>query len=399
MKIIVLGTRGFPNIQGGVEKHCEELYPRLAALGCDVIVIGRAPYTGSESYQHKGVIILPIQCPKHKFLEAFLHTFLGIFKAKQLKADVVHIHAIGPSLFVPLARLLGLKVVVTHHGPDYERKKWNKFAKAVLKFGERLGATYAHQVIAISRGIAESLRHEFGREATVIPNGVVVTDRSNEEKMLKRYELERGKYILAVGRFVPEKGFNELVESFHQFSSADPAPRNRCKLVIVGDADHEDEFSRQLKKRSSNIPDVVLTGFQNGKSLQELYSHAGLFVLPSFHEGLPIVLLEAMSYGSSCLVSDIPANREVALEESRYFKPGDINLMSQKFKEFLNQPTTEEIRQKQIQHINDKYNWTQITKKTLEVYETTLLQSRNSFLAKLLKEKLFLIKTIPLKSS
>lgn len=382
MKIIVLGTRGFPNIQGGIEKHCEELYPRLAALGCDVTVIGRAPYTGPTPYKHQGVAILPLACLKNKFLETFLHTFLGVLIAKQLKGDILHIHAIGPSLFVPLARMLGMKVVMTHHGPDYERKKWNrvKLAKLILKLGEKWGALYANKVIVITNYIAETLRRNFGCVAAVIPNGVVVSRRSSEIEILKRFHLDQGKYILTVGRFVPEKGFIELVESFHKFYSNE---QGMCKLVIVGDADHEDEYSRELKKISGDTPRVVLTGFQSGKSLQELYSHAGLFVLPSFHEGLPIVLLEALSYGSSCLVSDIPANREVNLEEERYFKPGDIDGMARKIREFVDQPPTEEQRKQRIQQIMIKYNWTKIARKTLHVYETVLdrqkLKSKISF--------------------
>jgi glycosyltransferase involved in cell wall biosynthesis len=366
MKIIVVGTRGFPNIQGGIEKHCEQLYPRLVELGCQVTVLGRSPYTGKKSYKYQGVTIFPIACPKHKFLETILHTFLGILKAKQLGADILHIHAIGPSLLVPFARLLRLKVVMTHHGPDYERQKWNQNAKRILRLGEKWGVVLAHQVIAVSQTIAKSVLQKFDREVIAIPNGVIVCERANQNGVLKRYELEPGKYFLAVGRFVPEKGFHDLLESFHQFLSM---THNPWKLVIVGDADHEDAFSRKLKKQSRGMPGVVLTGFQSGITLQVLYSQAGLFILPSYHEGLPIVLLEALSYGSSCLVSDIPANREVNLEEDRYFKPGDIDRITQKLSEFWLRPDTEDERRKRIQQITDKYNWAQIAQKTLEVYK------------------------------
>ena len=376
MKIIVLGTRGFPHVQGGIEKHCEELYTRLAALGCDVTVISRAPYTGLAPYEYRGVSIVPIACPKHKFLETISHTFLGIIKAKQLNGDILHIHAIGPALFTPMARLLGLRVVMTHHGPDYDRKKWNSFAKVILKLGEKLGATFAHQVIAISQPIAQAICQKFGRPVTVIPNGVVVRQRSAQDDVLKKNKLERGKYILSVGRFVPEKGFHELIDSFQEFVAMAPHRQDGWKLVIAGDADHEDEYSRSLKLRSRRIPDVVLTGFQTGKSLQELYSHAGLFVLPSYHEGLPIVLLEALSYGSSCLVSDIPANREVGLEEERYFSPGNVSLLAQKFNEFMAQPETEEQRQQRIQRIIDKYNWDTIAQMTIKVYGGILTPDR-----------------------
>ena len=366
MKIVVVGTRGFPNIQGGIEKHCEQLYPRLVELGCQVTVLGRSPYTGKMPYEYKGVKILPIVCPKHKFLETILHTFLGILKATQLGADILHIHAIGPSILVPFARLLGLRVVMTHHGADYERQKWNQNAKRILKLGEKWGVCLSHQVIMVSKTNAKSVLQRFGREVSAIPNGTIVYERANQEEVLKRYELKPGKYILAVGRFVPEKGFHDLLESFHKFLSIKP---DAWKLVIVGDADHEDAFSRKLKKQSRSIPCVVLTGSQNGRALQELYSQAGLFILPSYHEGFPIVLLEALSYGSSCLVSDIPANREVNLEEDRYFKPGDIGRITQKLCKFVLQTDTEDERRKRIQQIADKYSWTQIAQKTLEVYQ------------------------------
>ncbi|MBN1586367.1 MAG: glycosyltransferase family 4 protein [Candidatus Omnitrophica bacterium] len=387
MKIVVVGTRGFPDVQGGVERHCEELYTRLAALGCDITVISRSPYTGGTPYVYRGVQVLPVDCPKHKFMEAPIHTLLGVLKAKQLKAKILHVHAIGPSLFVPLARLLGMKVVMTHHGPDYERKKWNWFAKTILRLGERLGVTCSNQVIAVSQAIGCSVRARFGRDLAVIPNGVVVSEPAHEEEVLKKYDLERGEYILAVGRLVPEKGFDELIESFERFATAGQSRVLRKKLVIVGDADHEDEYSRQLKKKSSRISGVVMTGFQTGKPLQELYSHAGLFVLPSYHEGLPITLLEALSYGSSCLVSDIPANREVGLENDRYFRPGDIGVMTRKLEQFVNEaPAGDGPRAKRIQQVVRDYDWGQIAARTLELYEG-MLGSNNHWPMIEMKEK------------
>jgi glycosyltransferase involved in cell wall biosynthesis len=368
MKIIVLGTRGFPDVQGGIEKHCEDLYPRLVAFGCDVLVLAREPYVGPNMYTFKGVTVYPLKCPKHKYLEAFLHTFLGVIRARFMNPDVLHIHAIGPSLFVPLARLLGLKVVVTHHGPDYERKKWNTVSKMILRLGEELGMRYAHYVIAISKVIAQSIRDEFGRVAMIIPNGVNVSPPVEKTEVLSKFNLLSGQYILAVGRFVPEKGFVDLLNAFQKATPMIQNSESPWKLVIVGGADHEDEYSRELKGKSSQMPNVVLTGFQNGPALKELYSHAGHFILPSYHEGLPIVLLEALSFGASCLVSDIPANREVALEDVRYFKPGDIQAISAKLSEFMQHSESLCQRQERVRLIEQKYNWEMIAQNTLNVY-------------------------------
>jgi glycosyltransferase involved in cell wall biosynthesis len=363
MKIVVLGTRGFPNVQGGVEKHCEKLYPCLVKLGAQVTVLTRKPYIDPEVKSYLGVSLIPISCPKQKFLEAIVHTFKGVWAAKRLKPDILHVHAVGPSLMITLARLLGLKVVMTHHGPDYERKKWNVIAKTVLKLGEWAGCRFANQVIVISQTIAKQVKTKYNRETIIIPNGVNIPQISNTDEALRKFGLEKGKYILAVGRFVPEKGFHDLIEAYSKCKSP-------YKLVIVGDADHEDEYSRKLKDQAGDVSNIVLTGFLTGQELFELYSHAGLFILPSYYEGLPIVLLEAMSYGLSCVVSDIPANREVPLSQERYFKPGDIDQMGQRIQEFVLKPFMEEDRKKQVELIKQSYNWDKIAVQTQQVYST-----------------------------
>ncbi|MDP2923955.1 MAG: glycosyltransferase family 4 protein [Candidatus Omnitrophota bacterium] len=381
MRVAVLGTRGFPGVQGGVEAHCENLYPRLAAKGCEVIVFGRKPYmveirdsphSGTVPVIFKGVKIIPLSCPKNKFLEAFWHTFKGTFAAKKMKPDILHIHAIGPTLFVPLARLLGLKVVMTHHGLDYERKKWGLFAKLILRLGEILGCSFANEVITVSKVLADDIKKKYRRSVHVIPNGVIIPQLAQSESTLEKYGLIKDKYILAVGRFVPEKGFDNLIEAFQ--TTQGQSPKNgdspfRWKLVIAGDADHEDAYSRQLKEKAKNTPNVVLTGFLSGQPLQELYSYAGLFVLPSYYEGLPIVLLEAMSYGLSCIVSDIPANRNVELSSERYFNPGDVQGLADKIKEFIAQPLSLEEQNKQVRMIAENYNWEVIAEKTVGVYK------------------------------
>lgn len=367
MKIVVLGLRGFPNVQGGVEKHCENLFPRLVKLGCEVIVLARQPYVGMKEYSYEGMTIKPIPCTRNKFLEAFTHTKTGVRVAQGLKPDILHIHAVGPALFVPMARRLGMKVVMTHHGPDYERKKWNWVAKMVLREGEKRGCVNADEVICISKQIAQSVKEKFNRDAHVISNGVMMPERMTTDGVLRKYGLEKGKYILAVGRFVPEKGFAELIEAWRGLES-----HGAWKLVIVGDADHEDAYSRQLKAMAAQVPDVVLTGFLSGLPLAEIYTHAGLFVLPSYYEGLPIVLLEAMSYGLSCIVSDIPANREVQLSQDRYFKAGDMRAMAQKIREFMQKPMDEDGKASQRDLVRQRYDWDKIAQETLRVYQQVI---------------------------
>ncbi len=365
MRIVVLGTRGFPKVQGGVEAHCENLYPLLAAKGCEVIVFTRPPYVDINLCEYKGVKLVPLSCPKNKFLEAFAHTFKGVFAAKKYNPDILHIHAVGPSLCVPLARLLGYKVVMTHHGPDYQRKKWSKLAKIAIKIGEISGCVFANKIIAISKSIAEDIQKKYGRTAVTIPNGVTKPEILDSDEALKKYGLEKNKYILAVGRFVPEKGFGDLIEAFKTLINTN----KNWKLVIVGDADHEDKYSLDLKSKARVDPNIILTGFLTGLPLQELYSHAGLFVLPSYYEGLPIVLLEAMSYGLSCIATDIPANRNIALAQERFFKPADINTLVEKLKKFIAIPLSDIESKMQRDMIAENYDWENIAFRTFELYK------------------------------
>jgi glycosyltransferase involved in cell wall biosynthesis len=369
MKIAVTGTRGFPRVQGGVENHCEKLYTHLADRGCDITVFTRKPYVDPVIKTYKGVSLVSIDCTKNKFLEAVAHTFKGVLKARSFAPDVLHIHAIGPSLFTPLARILGMRVIVTNHGPDYEREKWPLPVKIFLKFCERMGMTFANEVIAIAENIAVDIRRKFRRDAFVLPNGVDIPKPADTYKALEKFGLASNKYILAVGRFVPEKGFHDLIETFNVLKTEDDAAGiKEWKLVIAGGADHEDKYSHGLKMKAGKNSDIILTGFLTGQPLHELYSHAGLFVLPSYHEGLPIVLIEAMSYGLSCIASDIPANKNIELHEGRFFKAGNVDLLAAKIKEFISKPWKDKDRKKQISLIADKYNWEKIADETLKVY-------------------------------
>ena len=362
-KIVVLGTRGFPDVQGGVETHCEHLYPLLVEKGCEVIVFARSPYVNQKIISFKGVSVKPLFCPKNKGLEAIVHTFLGVIAARLENPDLVHVHAIGPSLLIPFARLLGLRVVKTHHGPDYDRQKWGTFAKKMLMLGEYLGVLFSNEVISISHPIANIIKKRTGRKRiNIIPNGVEIPEVAKGEAVLEKYGLEKGKYIFTVGRFVPEKGFHDLIEAFNLIDMD-------VKLVIAGDADHADEYSYKLKEQAKKNDKIILTGFIKGAPLHELYSYAGLFVLSSYHEGLPIVLLEALSYGLSCIASDIPANRNVDLGGERFFTPGDINLLADKLRFFLAEEFTYEDRDAQIKMVRENYDWAKVADSTFRVYE------------------------------
>lgn len=359
MKITVTGTRGIPNILGGIETHCEELFPRIVSFGYDVILMRRKSYVQDHLQEYKGVKLADISTPKKKSFEAIIHTIKAVWAAKfHFHADIVHIHAIGPALVTPLARLLGLKVVFTHHGPDYDRDKWGKAAKFMLRLGEKMGVKYANEVIVISEVINTIIREKYNRtDAHLIYNGVPAPEFIKKVDYLNSLGIIPQKYIFAMGRFVPEKNFHQLIKAFSSLKN-----NEGYQLVLAGDADFEDEYSCKLKE-SARKNGVILTGFIKGKKLHELLTHASVFVLPSSHEGLPISLLEAMSYDLPVIVSDIPANLEVGLPPDSYFQVGNEDKLKNKLQKLVNEKPSKCI------YPLDNYRWENIVKQTIKVYE------------------------------
>ena len=364
MKVVVTGTRGIYGIQGGVETHCEELYPRLVELGCDVTVLRRSCYVRDDNRidWYKGIRIIDTYAPHSKALEAIIHTALAVIKARLFGADIVHIHAVGPGLCVPLARLLGMRVIATNHGPDYDRQKWGKLARTILKMGEWCQAKFSHKVIVISPVIADILAKKYGREDTVlIPNGVNKPKKATEFGYLQGLGLEPKRYVLCVGRFVPEKGFDLIIKAWEQMTLEQ---KRGCKLVIAGDADHKTDYSRELKALANRCTDVVLTGFIKGDKLNQIFSGATLFAMPSYHEGLPIALLEAMSYDLDVLASDIPADRLPELDkDGDFFACGDSDALRRTLMGKLANG------QKERHHDLSRYDWDSIAKATYQEYE------------------------------
>lgn len=358
MKIVVTGTRGIPNVMGGVETHCEELFPHIAKMGFDVTIVRRENYVHDDLTEWNGVKLIDIESPKKKSFEAVIHTFKAVNRAKQLGADVLHIHAIGPALLVPYAKMLGLKVVFTHHGPDYDRDKWGMVAKTILRLGERMGCLFADEVIVISDVIRNLIRQKYGRTKQVhlIYNGVPYPDHTDYPEYFEKLGITEGNYILGMCRFVPEKNLHHLVEAFRRVN------KKGCRLVLAGDTDFEDAYSCSLKRQAKENG-VILTGFVKGRKLHSLLTKARCYVLPSSHEGLPIALLEAMSYQLPVIVSDIPANKEIGLDADCYFETGNIEQLADRLQEVI------DINFQRVHYDMKKYEWDRIAIQVADVYE------------------------------
>lgn len=364
LQVMILDLRGFPGVQGGIETHVEHLAPALVMLGYSVAVTVRSRYMRANPLKEwKGVRLLRIWSPRSRRLETIVHSVLGVLLAAVRRPDILHIHGVGPALTVPLARLAGLKVVVTHHGADYDREKWGKVEKTALRAGESFGMRCANAIIVISRGLQELVARKYHREAQVIPNGVATNGPVASDVALREFDLQAGQYVLCVGRLVPEKRQIDLIEAF----AACGLPG--WKLVLVGGADHESPYDRKLRALAAATPGVVTTGVQTGQALAELYSHAGLFVLPSSHEGLPISVLEAMSYGLPVLVSDIAPHLELDLDRDQYFRLGDIADLSAHITQLATADWPAEKRRSVRDHVLRKYDWHHIAEETAAVYD------------------------------
>ncbi len=325
MKIAMIGSRGIPAVYGGIERHIEELSLRLSQKGHSVTVYCRNYYTPEGIRYHRGVKIRRLPALKTKHLDNIVHTFLSTIDALLARADIIHYHGIGPALLIFIPVLCGVQTVVTIHSLDWKREKWGAIARFFLKAGELCSVKFACRLIVVSKALEDYFIKRHGRGLSRMPNGISAPAQK-EPEIIKSYGLSKNSYILSVGRLVPEKRFEILIRAFQ---NADTGK----KLVIVGGSGNADYYAAHLKEISGQ--NVLFLGYQSGAILEELYSNACLFVLPSEVEGMPISLLEAMSYGRAVLISDIPENREAAAGFGFTFKVNDTDGLAAKLKTIL----------------------------------------------------------------
>jgi glycosyltransferase involved in cell wall biosynthesis len=367
MRIMVLGLRGIIDVQGGIETHARRLYPLLARLGNDVEIVQRTPYYPRDRRRSewRRLRLTYLWSPRTRVVETAVHTLLGVFYAAFKRPDVLHLHAVGPGLLAPLARLFGLRVVVTHHGADYEREKWGPLAKAVLRSGERLGIGFANQPIVVSPVLKETVETRYGIGTTLIPNGAPMATPRRTRDALRRFDLQPWRYVLCVARLVPEKRQQDLIAAFQ---AARPPS---WKLVFVGEIEQGDRYCQELIAQAARDATIVLTGYQRGVALNELYTHAGLFVLPSAVEGHPIALLEAAAYEVPVLASAIPANLAVPLPRDRYFPVGDTQELARQL-EVMTQGAATSTAERSALHaaIRANYSWRKAAELTSSLYRS-----------------------------
>ena len=373
LRIAMIGHKRIPSREGGVEIVVEELSVRMAQKGHRVEAYNRyGHHVSGKKYDdeygwkgrkyYKGVRVRIIPTFQSSSLNAIVYSFLATLRALFTKYDVLHYHAEGPCAMLWIPKMFGKRVVVTIHGLDWQRAKWGNFASRVIKFGEKMAARHADEVIVLSRNVQQYFKEKYGREVTYIPNGINRPERRKADLIREKYGLERDGYFLFLARIVPEKGLHYLIEAYQKLDTDK-------KLVIAGGNSQAVEYMEQIHEMAAKDDRILMTDFVQGQTLEELYSNAYAFVLPSDVEGMALSLLEAMSYGNCCLVSDICENTEVVEDQALHFRKGDVKDLQEKLQYLLEHPdTVERLRSGSADFICGKYNWDEVVDETLRLY-------------------------------
>lgn len=370
MKIAMIGHKRIPSREGGVEIVVEKLAERMVAQGHEVYAYNRKGHhvSGKENdtkavKEYKGIHIITVPTFEKKSLNAFVYSVLASIHAIFQNYDVIHYHASGSCAMLWLPKLFGIHTVATIHGLDSQRSKWGGFASKYLQFGEKMAAKYADELIVLSEGNRKYFKDMYGRNATLIPNGVEKPELREAKLILERYGLKKRSYILFLARIVPEKGLHYLIEAFKDIETDK-------KLCIVGGTSHSGEYVEQVVKMAEDDPRIMFLGFQQGAALEELFSNAYLYVLPSDVEGMPISLLEAMSYGNCCVVSDIVENADVVEDKGVTFEKSNVKSLEKELKNLLeDERIVNMLKAESREFITRKYNWDEVVEKTIQLYE------------------------------
>lgn len=373
MKIAFIGQKGIPASGGGVEKHVEDLAYSLAKRGHELIVYTRPNYTDKNLKEYKGAKLVSLPTLPTKHLDAISHTLLAVLDVVfRRKVDIIHFHSIGPSSLIWLVKLLKPKtpIIATFHSQCYYNDKWNGIAKSYLKFGERMACKYADKLIVVSKGLEKYVKENYPQaKVEYIPNGVLMPEINPAKEISQRWGLEKDNYILSVSRLVKNKGLEYLISAYKDIDTDK-------KLVIAGAGN----FSTELEKLAAGHKNIIFVGNQTGQTLSELFSNASIFVQPSESEGLSIALLEGMSYGLPCLVSDIEANVEVVKNFGWKFESKNVDDLRNKLKAMLN--TSPEGLADSARNLKEivlkEYSWDMIIDNIINDYRNALNKSKQT---------------------
>ncbi len=368
--IAMLGHKRIPSREGGVEIVVEQLCTRMVRQGHRVTCFNRSGHHVSGAVcdtrmgkTYQGIRLRTVPTIHRKGLAAVSSSFFGAVLSALGRYDIVHFHAEGPCAMLWIPKLFGKRCIATIHGLDWQREKWHHgFAARYIRFGEKVAANYADEIIVLSRNVQAYFLQTYHREPLLIPNGVTAPVHRQADRIVRDFGLEKDGYLLFLGRIVPEKGLRCLINAFRKTAT-------EKKLVIAGGTSDTEDFGAELQALARGDDRILFTGFVEGPHLEELYSNAYVYLLPSDLEGMPLSLLEAMSYGNCCLVSDIPECTEVVEDKAVTFRRGEPEDLRRKLELLCTDPAlVHAYRAQAADYICRKYNWNTIVTQTLEAY-------------------------------
>ena len=371
MKIAMIGHKRIPSREGGIEIVVDKISTELVKRGNRVVAYNRKGHhvsgknfeSAETLKEYNGIKLKTVFTFQSSKLNAIVYSALAAIRASFSHFDVVHFHAEGPASMCFLPKLFGKRVIVTIHGLDWQRSKWGGFATKFLKFGEKTAAKYADEVIVLSKNVQNYFLDTYGRKTVYIPNGIERAEIKEPSLITEKYGLKKDSYILFLGRIVPEKGVHYLINAFKNIQTDK-------KLVIAGGSSHTSEYMHEVKQLAKDDDRIIFTDFVQGQMLEELYSNAYIYCLPSDLEGMPLSLLEAMSYDNCCLTSDIPECTEVCEDKAIYFEKGNENALQQKLQLLLKDTAlTAKYKNGAADFICSKFNWQDIVSRTLKLYK------------------------------
>lgn len=369
MRIAMIGHKRYGSREGGVEVVVTELARRMAALGHEVTCYDRSGadvMTGDAADCRvrvvDGVRVIPVRTIDKKGLAALSSSYFATKVAIKDHPDVIHYHAEGPCVPLPLAKCAGIRTVATIHGLDWQRAKWGKLASTYIKMGEKTAASKAGGLIVLSEGVRRYFMEAYGREAVFIPNGVDAKEALPSSVIKEKWNLEKGSYLLYLGRLVPEKRPELLIEAFRALDT-------NKRLVIAGGSSDTSAYEKELRAAAQGDNRILFTGFVIGEPLAELYSNCYAYVLPSDVEGMPMSLLEAMAYGRCCVTSDIPECADVLAGNGVTFEKGSVDSLRSALRDLLaDDGHAGALGAAAKAHVEKTYNWDSVVERTLAVY-------------------------------
>ncbi|MBU1146610.1 glycosyltransferase family 4 protein [Patescibacteria group bacterium] len=373
----MIGQKGIPFIRdGGVERHVEELSSDLVLRGHEVSAYVRPRFIIKNKKIYRGVKLISLPSIPTKNLDTITHTFLATIHVLFKKVDIIHYHGVGPSTLAWIPRIFKprAKIIVTFHSIDRFHKKWGRFARIYLGWGEWTACHFAHKTIAVSESIKKYCKEKFNKDVVYIPNGVRVEEVSEADE-LKKFGLEKKSYILTVARLIRHKGIHYLIQAYRKMEKTfgdDPKnwPGGKIKkLVIAGAPSFTDDYFAYLNKLAEQSPNIIFAGFQVGDTLKQLFANTYLYIHPSEAEGLSITIMEAMSYGTCVLISNIPENLETIDHSGFSFETKNIDDLYEKIVYLLNVPEIVVGRGERGKgFIRKNFNWEKIVLETENVY-------------------------------